>query len=412
MASLSDKLKSLGVKVGAHDLPPPKPRNPYAVENILPGRFIQTPGGDAYVIEEIYPPEYVHGHTRLHLESPLNVVADWAGHPEISRCPPERFAYLDIETTGLSGGTGTYAFLIGVGRFEGAGFRLVQFFMRDPAEEPAQLLALEEFLAPCETLVTFNGKSFDVPILNTRYITQGWRSPLADISQVDLLHISRRLWRERLPSRTLGNIETFILGARRTQEDVPGWMIPDIFFTYLRDGDARPLKGIFYHNAQDVLALAALLNHIARLVEDPLEAPGVLDVELMGAARLFEDLGRQEDACRIYQRCLEYDLPDHLLGETVQRLSYLLKRRGEYDLAIRLWQQAAERQHIYAHVELAKYYEHTARDFEEAARWTRLALESAAAPGIPAITRQEWLRELEHRLERLLRKLADGNSID
>lgn len=412
MASLSDKLKSLGVKVGAHDLPPPKPRNPYPIENVLPGRFIQTPGGDAYVVEEMYPLEYTHGHTALRLESPLTVIADWAGHPEIGRCPPERFAYLDIETTSLAGGAGTYAFLIGVGRFEGEGFHLAQFFMRDPAEEPAQLLALEEFLAPCETLVTFNGKSFDVPILNARYITQGWRPPLLDVQQVDLLHISRRLWRERLPSRKLGDIEYYILGARRTQEDVHGFEIPQIFFDYLLSGDARPLARIFYHNAQDVIALAALLNHISRLVEDPLQAPDVLEVELLSAARLFEDLGRQEEACRIYQRCLEYDLPDHLLGETLERLSFLFKRRGEYDLAIRLWQQAAERRHIFAHVELAKYYEHTARDYQEAARWTRLALEGVMAPDVPPVVRMEWLGDLEHRLGRLLRKLADGSPPD
>jgi uncharacterized protein len=88
------------------------------------------------------------------------------------------FAYLDIETTGLMGGAGTYAFLVGVGRFETDGFHLAQFFMRDPAEEPAHLLALEEYLAPCEMLVTYNGKSFDAPLLNTRYLAQGWKSPL------------------------------------------------------------------------------------------------------------------------------------------------------------------------------------------------------------------------------------------
>jgi uncharacterized protein YprB with RNaseH-like and TPR domain len=412
MPTLSDKLRSLGVKVGAPDLAPPigppRSRDPFSIERIVPGRLVPTPNGEVYTVEEFLPHAYRHGHIGLQLESSLGIVAEWAGYRSIRQCSIERFVYLDIETTGLMGGTGTYAFLVGVGRFEQEGFHLAQFFMRDPIEEPAQLLAIEEFLAPCETLVTFNGKTFDVPILNTRYLTQGWKPPFVEVAQIDLLHISRRLWRERLPSRTLGNIETHILGARRTEEDVPGWMIPGLYFDYLRSGDARPLKSIFYHNAQDVLALAALLNHVSSLVEDPLHAPGILGIELLSTARLFEDLGREQDACQIYQRCLEHDLPEDLFSETVQRLSLLKKRQGEYALAVELWQQAAGQGQIYAHVELAKYYEHQRRDYAEAARWTGLALERVIAPGSSPLTRLEWLGELEHRMDRLRRKLSVG----
>jgi uncharacterized protein len=407
MSTLSDKLKALGVKVGAENLAPPRPRNPFAIENILSGRFIPTDRGDVYIVDETYPHEYHHGHTGLYRSGPLALIAEWAGDSHIQACAHDRFAYLDIETTGLSGGTGTYAFLVGVGRFEEEGFHLAQFFMRDPLEEPAQLLAIEEFLAPCETLVTYNGKAFDVPILTTRFITQGWKSPFNGLAQLDLLHLSRRLWRDRLESRTLGNVETFILGARRTQEDVPGWQIPQLYFDFLRSGDARPLKNIFYHNAMDVLALSALLNHVALLLTDPFHLPTFHGLDLLGMAKLYENLGYQAEACKLYRQSLEHDLPDELRWDTVQKLSFLYKRMGGLDEAILLWQEAARQGELYAFIELAKAYEHQRRDPQEAARWTEEALQVISAPGFPTATRREWLEDLEHRMQRLQRKLAE-----
>ncbi len=403
--SLSDKLKSLGVQVGASHLEPAKPRPAISLEQIIPGRLHLTSAGETYIVENTYPPDYRHGITPLIGMAPLQTLAVWAGETRISQCLPPAFAYLDFETTGLSGGTGTYAFLIGVGRFVGEEFRLAQFFMRDPVEEPAQLLGLEEFLAPCETLVTYNGKAFDVPILNTRYITQGWKPPLVDLSHFDLLHLSRRLWRDRLASRTLGNIETFILGHRRTLEDVPGWLIPQLYFDYLRSGDAHPLKGVFYHNAMDVLAMAALLNHVSHLFADPLHAEIEHGVDLIGMGRLFEDMGQEEEAAQLYRRSLEQDLPDEQLWDTVQRLSFIMKRRREFEAALELWRQAAASGQIYAHVELAKYYEHQVSDYAQAMQWTQGALRIIAAPASPFYLRSQWLAELEHRQERLSRLL-------
>ncbi len=160
MSTLEDKLKSLGVKLGARELPPPQPRQEvYAVEQVLPGRFWATPHGEAFVVETAYAPDHRHGQTELQLTASRHIVAEWAGDPRIATVAPSALAFLDTETTGLAGGTGTYAFLIGVGRFEADRFRLAQFFMRDPTEEPAQLAALTEFLQGSEVLVTFNGKA-------------------------------------------------------------------------------------------------------------------------------------------------------------------------------------------------------------------------------------------------------------
>ncbi len=404
MPSLSDKLKSLGVKVGTQGITPKEARSPYTIEQVVPGRLQATQAGDAYIVESWYPVEYQHGHTSLQGMGPLDLLAEWTGETRIRQCSTEAFAYLDIETTGLMGGTGTYAFLIGAGRFEEQGFHLAQFFMRDPLEEPAQLLALEEFLAPCDTLVTYNGKAFDVPILATRYLTLGWQPPVISLSQLDLLHLARKLWRDRFPSRTLGNIETYILGVRRTEEDVPGWMIPQIFFDYLRSGDARPLKSVFYHNAMDVVAMAALLNYVSHLLEDPLHNPHTEGIDLVGMGRLFEDLGRVEEAALLFRRSLEHDLPEPLAWEIVERLSFIKKRMGDFESAVALWRQAAAAGQIYAHVELAKYYEHRTADIPAAKSWTVSALEIIRAPGCPPSVRHEWREDLEHRLERLERK--------
>lgn len=403
MPTLSDKLKSMGVKIGARDLPPPRPHNPYTIEDVLGGSEKETPLGETFIVEALYSSEFQHGYNRLQISAPLNILAAWAGDMTISENVKDDFAFLDIETTGLSGGTGTYAFLIGVGRFEGENFRLAQFFMRDPIEEPAQLAALEEFLIPCHTLVTFNGKSFDLPLLKTRYITHGWKPPFNDTAHVDLLHLARRLWRNRLPSRTLGNLEVQILGASRTEDDVPGWMIPQIYFDYLRSADARPLKKVFYHNAMDILSLVTLLDHTAGLLSDPINRAMEHKADLIAVAKLFEDLGDQDMAVHLYNHTLEHDLPEDAMLDATLRLALIHKRRENFPAAVSLWEKAARCKSIQAHVELAKFYEHRSGDYHEAIHWTQSAITILNALQVPIYERQHWLIELEHRLNRLRR---------
>lgn len=409
MPALSDKLKSLGVQIGGHNLPPPQPRSlAHPIEQVVPGRALPTLQGEAYVVETLYAPDYRHGQAGLSVTASLRPMAAWAREARLLDCSPDGFAFLDTETTGLAGGTGTYAFLVGLGRFEGEQFRLIQFFMRDPGEEPAQLAALAEFLQPCQALVTFNGKSFDVPLLNTRYVVNGAASPVAGLAHVDLLHLARRLWRDRLPSRALSYLETHILGAARTQEDVAGWLIPALYFDYLRSGDARPLKNVFYHNAMDILALAALFNHTSHMLENPLNGSVRHGVDLVAVGKLFEDLGQPEAAGQVYEHSLSHILPEEIYAEAGQRLAAIRRRQGDYQAALALWHDAAEQGHVYAHVELAKFYEHQRRDLEQAAHWTRRALQLISEPHCPRSLRLKWKGELKHRLARLERKLKSG----
>lgn len=405
MPELSERLRALGVRVGVQSLPLAPSRQDYPISQVVPGRVVESSAGQTFVSEQFYPPDYLHGSAPLNLTAPLDVVARWANAPGVSDMPPQALAFLDTETSGLAGGTGTYAFLVGVGRYEGDGFRLAQFFMRDPAEEPAMLLALEEFLAPCRALVTFNGKSFDAPLLNTRYTLQGWRSPLRELEHVDLLHLARRLWRDRLPSRTLGNLEVHILSALRTEEEVPGWMIPEMYFDYLRTGDARPMKNVLYHNQMDVVSMAALLRHTAALLTDPLQTPNVDASELAALARLYEELGEADRAENYYCTCLERGLPEPLFWDTLERLSFFYKRRGEYERAIPLWEKAARQGLLFAHEELAKYCEHLQHNPAQALEWTNAALGQLDAAPLTRLERQTWQAELIHRQERLVGKL-------
>jgi uncharacterized protein YprB with RNaseH-like and TPR domain len=392
--------------VGARDLPPPRPRRAFPIAQVVPGRTYETKDGDAFVVETRYAPDYQQGNSGLYRGGSLRTLAELANDPRLAvEAPQHTLAYLDTETTGLGRGPGTYAFLVGLGRWDGDSFYLAQFFMADPAQEQAMLSALDAFLASCHALVTFNGKGFDVPLLNTRYITNGREPPLPELAHLDLLPLARRLWRDRLPSRALGSLEQYILGLTRSQEDVPGWMIPQLYFDYLRSGDARPLKSVFYHNALDVLSMAALLKHIAALLDDPLHTDAIEPIDLLGIGRLYESLGRPESAVALYERALSSRLPGDLGQRTRQRLSFIQKRRERWPAAIALWRAAAAEDEVYACVELAKFYEHQERDFQEAIHWTRHALVSVSRSGYPNAARQRWLPELHHRLARLRRRI-------
>jgi len=401
--SLADKLKSLGVKTGA-DLAPPRPESRYEIDSVVAGAFHPTPRGDVFIAQQSFPSDYRYGSSPLISPSPLALISEWVHDPALAEIPLSRFAFLDTETSGLSGGTGTYAFMVGIARFVDDSFVLQQFFMRDPAEEPALLEGIARFLAPARVLVTFNGKAFDAPLLTTRYRLHHIPVPYKDYLHIDLLPLARRLWRDRLESRALKYLEQHVLGLTRSSEEVPGYEIPWLYFDYLRTGDARPLAGVFYHNAMDVVAMAALLAHVNEMIQNPYAGAVEHGLDFVALGKLFEDLGHQEEAARLFERGLEFDLSESDFGLAVKRLSSLQKRRGDFTEAVRLWESAAANGHIYAHIEMAKYYEHKCRDVKTALKWTRSALVHVEQADLPAYIRKHWLEEIIHRLARLERK--------
>ncbi|CAG1008250.1 hypothetical protein ANAEL_03641 [Anaerolineales bacterium] len=403
MPSLADKLKSLGVKTG-REIPPLPQSDSHPIDSVVAGSYRSTPRGDAFVAEQIFDENYLHGNVSHLVKSPLSLISKWANDVRIAELPIGKFAFLDTETSGMAGGTGTYAFLVGVGRFVEGSFNLQQFFLRDPSEEPAMLEALIHFLAPCEALVTFNGKAFDAPLLHTRYSLHRIPVPFKDYAHLDLLPLARRLWRDRLPSRALKYLEEHVLGFTRASEEVPGYEIPWLYFDYLRTRDARPLGGVFYHNAMDVVAMAALLGHISDMFADPYDGRIEHGLDFIALGKLYEDLNRWDEAARLFERGLESGLDESDFGVAVRRLSILQKKRGDIEQAVQLWEQAAKQGHIYAHIELAKYYEHKKRDLKTAIKWAKSARKEAVRADLPIYVRKHWLDEIDHRLERLERK--------
>jgi hypothetical protein len=405
MPSLSEQLKALGVKIGTAELPPPQPRDPSLdIDAIVRGTWRPTPVGAVFVAEQTFFPDYLHGTAAILPASPTSIIAKWAANETLAEMPLESFAFLDTETSGLSGGTGTYAFLVGVGRFVEGQFLLHQYFMHDPAEEAAMLEGLAAFLAPCRALITFNGKAFDAPLLLTRYTLHRMQVPFKGYAHIDLLPLARRLWRDRLPSRALKYLEEHVLGMTRTADEVPGYEIPYLYFDYLRSGDARPLAGVFYHNAMDVVAMAALLAHTNDMIANPFDGRVQHGLDFIALGRLFEDLQHLDEAARLYERGLEIGLEQADFGTAVRRLSILQKRRGDLEQARRLWEQAAEAGHIYAFIEMAKYHEHRARDVGAALKWARMAQRQVKKLDAPRYVRAHWNAEIEHRLQRLQKK--------
>lgn len=371
----------------------------------MEGRFVSNPLGDTFIHESHFGLDHRHGLVPILFTDPLEVLGRWAGEARLPAMQPGSLVFLDTETSGLAGGTGTYAFMVGAGRFEADGFHLAQFFMRDPAEESALLEGLAEFLAPAAAMVTYNGKAFDAPLLKTRYRLHHMPLPFQDLAHIDLLPLARRLWRDRLPSRSLKYIEENVLGAPRDVQEVPGYEIPYLYFDFLRSGDARPLEGVFYHNAMDIVALAALFNHINHMLADPLSESIEHGLDRIALARLFEGLNQWDQAALIYERGLQQGLAEADFSQAVRRLSTLQRQRGDLQSARALWEQAAAAGHVYAHLELAKDFEHRQRDPLTARRWALSARSLIQADvAMPEYMRQHWLSEVDHRLERLEKK--------
>ena len=406
-SELSERLRRMGLHRG---MPKARPRRRGpAIEELLAGQIVDTDHGQFFYYCEGHNLDTGHG---LHALSDLlahssQTAALLARDERLAGVDFRRMAFIDTETTGLAGGTGTYAFLVGVGVFEDGGFAVHQFFMRDYEEELAMLHALGELLDGLDAVVSFNGKSFDLPLLETRFIMARQLPRLVGAPHLDLLPVARRFWKYRLESCALSALETEVLGVRRTQDDVPGWLIPGLYVDYARSGDAREMPRIFYHNAQDILSLVTLTARMCDLILMPLPADaGVPGEDLYGLARLLHDLGQSERAEAAFEQAAATCQTAQVREMAVSDLAYLLKRQERREEALCWWQELIESHAaVYACEELAKHYEWHDQDLTQAVTWTERGIAIARA-WPPGPKRRDALAELDHRLERLNRKLA------
>ncbi len=254
-------------------------------------------------------------------------------------------------------------------------------------------------------LVSFNGKAFDLPLLETRFLLSRLRPDLLDAPHLDLLFPSRCLWRARISSCALSSLEQNVLDVRRNGQDVPGFLIPAMYFNYLQTGDAAEISRVFYHNAQDILSLVVLSAQVCRLFHSPDCGEPAHGLDLLSLGRLCERLGSQSEAERAYRHALAVELNADVRSLLQEQLSFVCKREGRWAEAVELWEGlcAAGCRSITPHVELAKYYEHHAADVDRA---IALVLEARRTlPRLPSGARPAESRaELEYRLDRLRRK--------
>ena len=372
------------------------------------GKEIRNELGSYFCVDRYFPLEHRHGRIELErlLQIPRESFSVLAKGVDGAEIDLERALFLDTETTGLAGGSGTYPFLIGLGFVEDGAFVLRQLFMRHYREESAMLRALVELASRFELLVTYNGKSFDVPLLETRYVLTRQECPFEEKLHFDLLHPARSLWKARFESCRLVELEQWLLGFER-ENDVPGHLIADIYFRFVRTGDASELPHVFEHNAHDVLSLAALTVSASDMLDEENAPDNPIDDFSLG--RLFARVENEERSILHYERAVESGLTGTARRRSLRGLAELHKRRGEIERARELWEELSREdggESVLALHELAMHFEHRDRDYGAALARCETALQRLDSGfELPLGFRERWREAFKHRRRRLSRRL-------
>ena len=400
------------------------------VADVLAGRLVDTGFGRAVIVERRYESDRLHGTRRVGecevADGDTLRLLDPALPPNGLQASDQRIVFVDLETTGLSGGAGTVAFLVGCGWFDMGAFQVRQFLLTSYAAERALLDAVATCFEDMTLLVTYNGKTFDVPVMETRWMFHRMRMPLEEVRHFDMLHPARRLWRAReggdLLERTsvddggcrLSTLERILCGVRRVG-DVPGLEIPGRYFQFLRSGDARPLEPVLEHNRLDLISLAAVTAHAVQLVEEG--TPRCRDAaETLALGKVYERAGCIDRALAAYR--LAADTPSahvDVVAEAIYRLAVRLRRDRRFADAAACWRRLLDlkqgrvgrRSALLAPLRqvaveaLAIHHEHRERDYAGA---RELALQLLDDPDVvPARVKADTTRR---RLARLDRKLS------
>jgi uncharacterized protein len=393
----------------------------------LDGSWRESSAGRSFVVTHRFGPTDLHGCHRVSEFADALQDASPAASLVGRAAAVTPFVFFDLETTGLNGGAGTYAFLIGCGWFDAdGGFITEQHLMIDFAGERSMLEVVADELRRAGTLMSFNGKSFDAPMLETRYLFHRLESPCANRPHVDLVHPARRFWGANEAGCSLGTLEQQLLAVERTG-DVAGFEIPARYFRFVRTGDARPLVEVLHHNRLDLLSLAGLTARIFYLVQTGPDAASQAR-EALALGRVYRDAALDERAEQAFERALALvereaagtsakDLwfatrRRERLGVRVEALRALAigaRRQRRYDAAAARWRQLVELNECPPHISreaieaLAIYHEHRARDLTAAKRFALRGVELEAGPAQGDAAR--------HRLARIERKLVTERTL-
>ena len=412
MSSLADRLRGIMKPVAATaardgERGGPAPASPAGAAagrdaaDVLGGEWQD----DFLIVNRKYSPGHRHGRVAVADAAPPD-----EGWPRLNLLggAGSRCLFLDLETTGLAGGAGTYAFLVGLAWFDGCTFRVRQFFLASYAAERVLLQAVRELAGEMGTIVTYNGKSFDLPVLETRYVMNRMETPFAEKPHVDMLHHARRLWRgsgdEEGEGVRLTVVERTLCGHYR-DGDVPGFEIPARYFHFVRTGEVRQLEAVLEHNRLDLISLALLTSRAAQLLEEgPVSSRAAR--EALGLGQIYERAGLPDEARAAFARATTLPADSATRAESLRALAVSCRRARAYGAAAEAWQSILELRGCQASIvreateALAVHHEHRLRDPLSAKSF---ALESLRLPVTP--TRR---CALEHRLARLNRKLG-GN---
>ncbi len=387
---------------------------PQSMAEFLGGDWMSPEQGRVLSVQRRFSLGHCHG--RIPLQRFLKLRSEFvrllAADPDFDDFSPSSFLFLDTETTGLSGGAGTYVFLVGVGFFEGREFILRQFFLPDYSSERAFLQELANIIAgafgqrqdptagrrppvtgfrsPFRQLVSFNGKSYDLNLLANRFVLQRLANPFGEMQHLDLIHPCRTLWRGRFENCALQTLEREVLGFER-DGDIPSAEIPQTYFRFLRSGNYRPFREVFEHNRLDILSMVGLLATASSVIEDPV-AHDFADP--LSAARLHQLRGNLKGAALILGNALEQQPGAEDRLAWMRELALLQKRLGHPGHSLTLWKEylrchPAPCQEAFE--ECAKILEHQRKDFEKALQTVQLGLRNH--PANPSLSHRR------HRLE-------------
>jgi uncharacterized protein YprB with RNaseH-like and TPR domain len=370
----------------------------HMAQSCLGGEICTETSGTFLKIISDFGPTYSHGRKTLYEISTLLDLRyrHFTYDNNDTQINPDRLLFIDTETTGL-GGSGTVPFLIGCGQINDDGFQVRQYFLPDYPDEAAMLEAVREEIKDDTIIVSYNGKAFDMPIIQDRMIINRVERNLCYADHIDLLHSARRLYRRRLRSCTLSNIERQILDFFRI-DDIPGELVPAIYFDWLTSYETDYLAGVIEHNTNDIVSLYFLIHHINAVHSKPLDNIDDPD-DLLSLAKIYE---RRKEHQNIADLLDKYGnlISNHKRYDLVYLQSMAYKRTGDFDRAIKLWEEISRSEGPLAFlsmIELAKYYEHRVKDYPR-------ALVMAEKANLIGDTRLFYRRDIRKRINRLQRK--------
>jgi uncharacterized protein YprB with RNaseH-like and TPR domain len=346
----------------------PQPRRP--APEVFP-----PPAEPFQVFENSYGPQVRYGRTVLSqgLEVRGEVLSFLGRSSEFEQLDLASALIIDLETTGLAGGTGTVPFLVGLGFYHHGLFHVVQYFLHDLAEEGLMIKGLGRFFRDMDfrSVVSYNGRAFDLPILETRFVLNRQPFRLAGLPHLDFLFAARSLWRHKYESCRLFHLAREVVQADRS-EDIPSAEIPARYFEYIRSRDFSLIEPILYHNQEDILSLLGLVITGATLSAegrgDEFLSEMADAMDLYGLGNLYARAGRPEQSARLFQRALAGRLTEEVALRAKKRLSYHFKKEGKWDEAVAIWQEMSSQNQLSSYRELAIHYEHREKKIEEAIR--------------------------------------------